>query len=52
MSRYDLTDFEWRVIEPLLPNKTRGVPRVDDRRVLNGVDLIPGNRKMSARGYA
>ena len=19
MSRYDLTDFEWRVIEPLLP---------------------------------
>jgi len=34
MSRYDLTDFEWRVIEPLLPNKPRGVPRVDDRRVL------------------
>jgi hypothetical protein len=31
MSRYDLTDFEWRVIEPLLPNKSRGVPRVDDR---------------------
>jgi transposase len=20
MSRYELTDFEWRVIEPLLPN--------------------------------
>ncbi|AFL51239.1 transposase [Sinorhizobium fredii] len=37
MSRYDLTDFEWRVIEPLLPNKTRGVPRVYDRRVLNGI---------------
>lgn len=37
MSRYDLTDFEWQVIEPLLPNKPRGVPRVDDRRVLNGV---------------
>jgi transposase len=35
MSRYDLTDSEWRVIEPLLPNKPRGVPRVDDRRVLN-----------------
>ena len=31
MSRYHLTDFEWRVIEPLLPNKPRGVPRVDDR---------------------
>ena len=37
MSRYDLTDFEWRVIEPLLPNKPRGVPRVDDRPVLNGI---------------
>ncbi|RFB92005.1 IS5/IS1182 family transposase [Rhizobium leguminosarum bv. trifolii] len=37
MSRYDLTDFEWRVIKPLLPNKSRGVARVDDRRVLNGI---------------
>lgn len=37
MSRYDLTDFEWCVIEPLLPNKPRGIPRVDDRRVLNGI---------------
>jgi len=37
MSRYDLSDFEWRVIVPLLPNKPRGVPRVDDRRVLNGI---------------
>ena len=40
MSRYDLTDFEWRVIEPLLPNKPRGVPRVDDLRVLNGIFWI------------
>jgi len=37
MSQYDLTDFEWGVIQPLLPNKPRGVPRVDDRRVLNGI---------------
>ena len=37
MSRYDLTEFEWLVIEPLLPNKPRGVPRVDDWRVLNGI---------------
>jgi transposase len=37
MSRYDLTDCEWRVIEPLLPSKPRDVPRVDDRRVLNGI---------------
>src|SRR5215217_2373268 len=33
--RYELTDFEWSIIEPLLPNKPRGVPRVDDRKVLN-----------------
>jgi transposase len=35
--RYDLTEFEWKTIQPLLPNKSRGVPRVDDRRVLNGI---------------
>jgi len=35
--RYELTDREWVIIEPLLPNKPRGVPRVDDRRVLNGI---------------
>ena len=32
--RYDLTDAEWKIIEPLLPQKSRGVKRVDDRRVL------------------
>ncbi len=37
MARFDLSDFEWSVIQPLLPNKPRGVPRVDDRRVLNGI---------------
>jgi transposase len=35
--RYEITDFEWSVIQPLLPNKPRGVARVDDRRVLNGI---------------
>ena len=35
--RFDLTDFEWSVIEPLLPNKSRGVPRVDDQRVINSI---------------
>ncbi len=35
--RYELTDFEWSIIQPLLPNKPRGVPRVNDRKVLNGI---------------
>jgi transposase len=37
MGRYELSDFEWNAIKPHLPNKPRGVPRVDDRRVLNGI---------------
>ena len=37
MARFDLTDFEWSVIQPLPPTKVRGVKRVDDRRVLNGI---------------
>jgi transposase len=28
MARYELTEFEWKVVQPLLPNKPRGVPRV------------------------
>ncbi len=35
--RYELTDFEWSIIAPMLPNKPRGVARVDDRKVLNGI---------------
>ena len=35
--RYELTDFEWSIINPLFPNKPRGVARADDRRVLNGI---------------
>jgi transposase len=35
--RYELADYEWTAIRPMLPNKPRGVPRVNDRRVLNGV---------------
>ena len=35
--RYELSDHEWAVIKPMLPNKPRGVPRVNDRRVLNGI---------------
>ena len=35
--RYELTDFGWAALKPMLPNKPRGVPRVNDRRVLNGI---------------
>jgi transposase len=35
--RYQLTDHEWAAIKPMLPNKPRGVARVNDRRVLNGI---------------
>jgi transposase len=28
--RYEPTDFEWTGIRPFLPNKPRGVPRVND----------------------
>ncbi len=35
--RHDLTDAEWAIISPLLPDKPRGVPRVDDRRAISGI---------------
>jgi transposase len=28
--RYELTDDEWAAIKPMLPNKPRGVPRVNE----------------------
>jgi transposase len=40
MARYDLSETEWRLIEPLLPNEARGVARVDDRRVINGIFYV------------
>jgi hypothetical protein len=35
--RYELTDFEWAAITSFLPNKPRGIPRVDDRRICGAV---------------
>jgi transposase len=35
--RYELSDYEWTAIKPMLPNKPRGIRRVNDRRVLNGI---------------
>jgi transposase len=47
--RYELTNFEWAAIRPFLPNKPRGVPRVNDRRVLNGIFLDIAVRRTMAR---
>ena len=37
MSRFDMSELEWNFIQPILPNKVRGVARVDDKRVINGI---------------
>src|SRR5204862_6117233 len=41
--RYELSDSEWSIIRVMLPNKPRGVARVDDRRVLNGIFWVLGS---------
>src|SRR5882724_2780185 len=38
--RFDLTDEEWALIEPLLPRNQPGRRRVDDRRVLSGIFYV------------
>ena len=44
IGRFDLTDWEWSIIAPLLPGgagkKGRGRPRPNDRQVLNGIFFI------------
>ncbi len=40
MARFDLSDEEWAVIQPLLPVPGRGAKRGDDRKVLNGIFYI------------
>lgn len=35
--RYELSDEQYALIEPLLPNPRRGAPRADDRTTLNGI---------------
>ena len=35
-----LSDEQWARLEPLLPNKPHGIPRVDDRRVLSIVHVL------------
>jgi hypothetical protein len=40
--RCELTDFEWAAITSFLPNKPRGIPRVDDNKepLINTATLI------------
>ncbi len=35
--RYATTEREWSIIQPIAPNKSRGIARVDGRRILNGI---------------
>ena len=38
-----LSDEQWGRLAPLLPNKPRGEPRVDDRRVISGIIFVIRN---------
>ena len=37
--RFDLTDEEWALLEPLLPTRRKSA-RVDDRRILNAIFYV------------
>ncbi|MGW7433163.1 IS5 family transposase [Streptomyces sp. NPDC054861] len=37
MQRHELTNKEWDLLAPLIPAAVTGRPRVDDRRVINGM---------------
>ena len=43
MARYDPSDEEWRLVEPLLPRPCKGKHLVDDRRVaaFSGISRLP-----------
>ena len=41
-----LSDSQFARIQPFLPNKPRGVPRVDDRRVISGIIHVIRNGLM------
>jgi transposase len=48
--RYELTDYEWAAIRPMLPNKARGVRRVDDRgQVYELLDILTGLASFEGR---
>ena len=40
MGRYDLTDFEWSAIEPVLPMDRRGPKPQNNRQIMNGMFYV------------
>ncbi len=43
---FRLSDAQFARLQPLFPNKPRGVPRVDDRRVISGIIHVIRNGLM------
>ncbi|MFD8953966.1 transposase [Streptomyces xanthophaeus] len=37
MRRHERSDAEWQLVQPLLPRSVLGLPRLDDRTILNGI---------------
>lgn len=42
MARFDLTDYEWEVIQPMLPTKVRGGMQADHSENLFAGDYLSG----------
>lgn len=38
--KYDVSEAEWRLIAPLLPNRPPGIAQADDRRAINGIFYV------------
>ncbi|MDE2793011.1 MAG: transposase [Paracoccaceae bacterium] len=41
--RHDMSDTEWEVFNSVVPHEHQGQERVHDRRVINGIFLVPRN---------
>ena len=50
--KFWLSEAQFARLRPLLPNKVRGVPRVDDRRVISGIVHVLRNGHRSRRAHA